>query len=357
MRRLFRLSPVLGALVLAASSAHAQDATLDKALAAMVAANGDAYVAVRAEVAALPGMQERVHAALAKAQWTPETFPRLAMAVVVQAHLAHPDVVRRVYRLEGLDPAHYGKRRRPDPECGRELRRLGATAVGPMLELYLKTFESYPFTPVADQPDAIGLQRAALREGLMIALAESGHPVAFFVLRHVASNPEEPEGTRKQAIEGLGTIGTPAAFAELVQLDASAPAIKLAVIRGVAQVPTQDALGWLAKRLDGDADERRATVVAIGTFGSAWTWEARGASWAGVADELRSAASNLLIDRLEQLAPVCQDQVVEALATIAHPSAVARLRQLVEAPDGRSTRATAKAALGRVMTAVERNRG
>lgn len=354
--RLSRLS-VLALLALGASSARAQDPTLDKALVAMSAAQGDAYVAVRSEVLALPGLEGNLEAALAKAKWTPETFPRLAMAVVAQSYLSQPDVVRQVYRLEGLDPKECGKRRRPDPECGRELRRLGARAVGPMLELYLKTFETYPFAEAPDQPDAIAAQRAALREGMMIAFAESGHPAAFFVLRQVASNPEEQEGARKQAIEGLGTVGTASAFSELVHLSLDTSGLLLARVRGVAQVPSQEALAWLAKRLDVQGDERRAIVVAVGTFGSAWAWEARDAAWAGLAEELRNSASNLLIDRFSLLAPTCEEQVVEALATIAHPSAVSRLSQLIEDPAvGAETRAMAKAALLRVQVAVERNR-
>lgn len=357
-RTILRGFPFL--LLALATSAHADDAALGRTLDRMSAAKGQEYLALRSEVIALPGAQAQLEKLLAGASWSAETFPRLSMAVIAYAHLASPEVVRSVYKLEGIDPAHYGKRRRADPECGRELRRLGQPAVGPMLEVCFKTFDSYVFPGGPDRPEALAKERAALREGLVVALAASEHPAVFFALRQVATSPRELEGARKQALESLGTIGTADALADLVRIHedpAASVGLRLAAIRGVAQVPSRDALTWLLQRVDGDsAEERRAAVVGLGLFGSAWAWESRGREWAGQAEQLRSEAATALVDRLPSLVG-CSDEVVEALATIASPkSALVLRRSSQDAALSKEAQELAKAALARVELAVERGR-
>lgn len=347
-------------LGLAFSSSVRAGEAIEQALDRMSAAKGQTYISVRGEVLALLGAQAQLEKLLAGASWTAETYPRLSMAVIAQAHLAAPDVVSSVYKLKGIDPSHYGERRRPDPECGRELRRLGQPAVGPMLEVCFKTFDSYVFPGEPDRPEALAKERAALREGLVVALAASEHPAAFFALRQVATSPRELEGARKQALEGLGTIGTAGALADLVRINgdpAASAGLRLAAIRGVAQVPSREALTWLLQRVDGDsADERRGAVVGLGLFGSAWAWESRGPEWAGQAEQLRGEAATALVDRLPSLVG-CSGEVVEALATIAYPKSALVLRRMSQdAALSKEAQELAKAALARVELAIERSR-
>ncbi len=308
----------------------------------------------------MPGLQADLDAVLSKSAWTEATFPRLSMALVAKAYLSDAEVARSVYKLEGLDPAIYEQRRRADPECGRELRRLGAPAVGPMLEIYLKTFDSYPLAASPDRPDALTKQRAALREGIVVALAASGHPAAPIALRRIASSANELEGARKQALEGLGTLAAPEALTDLARIHDEpglSLGLRLAAIRGIAQLPSAEALTWLTKRLDDtDLDERRAAVTSIGLHGSAWSWETRGPEWTGVGDQLRVEATRVLVERLPGLVDAA-DQLVEALATIAHPKSTSSLRQLRDDPQAaKPVRALAGRALERVEIALERAR-
>jgi hypothetical protein len=347
-----RRLPVL--LLALAAVARADEQQAVRALDGMAAAEGPAYAAARKEALATPGLQADLDALLAKSTWTEATFPRLSMAVIAKAYLADAETVRHVYKLEGLDPAVYEQRRRADPECGRELRRLGVPAVGPMLEIYLKTFDAHPLVASAKQ-------RAALREGIVVALAASSHPAAPIALRRIASSASELEGARKQALEGLGTLAGPGALVALARIHAEpglSVGLRLAAIRGIAQLPSAEALTWLTKRLDGaDQDERRAAVAAIGLYGSAWSWEARGPEWAGLGDELRVEATRALVERLPGLVQDGSDQLVEALATIAHPKAVPSLRQLRDDPQiEKPVRVLAGRALERVELALERAR-
>lgn len=354
-----RRLPVL--LLALAAVARADEQQAVRALDGMAAAEGPAYAAARKEALATPSLQADLDALLAKSAWTEATFPRLSMAVIAKAYLADAETVRHVYKLEGLDPAVYEQRRRADPECARELRRLGAPAVGPMLEVYLKTFDAYPLAASPDRPDALAKQRAALREGIVVALAASGHPAAPITLRRIATSTSELDGARKQALEGLGTLAGPGALADLARIHAEpglSVGLRLAAIRGIAQLPSAEALTWLTKRLDGaDQDERRAAVTAIGLYGSAWSWEARGPEWAGLGDQLRVEATRALVERLPGLVQDGSDQLVEALATIAHPKAAPSLRQLRDDPQTeKPVRVLAGRALERVELALERAR-
>jgi hypothetical protein len=155
-----RRLPVL--LLALAAVARADEQQAVRALDGMAAAEGPAYAAARKEALATPGLQADLDALLAKSTWTEATFPRLSMAVIAKAYLADAETVRHVYKLEGLDPAVYEQRRRADPECGRELRRLGVPAVGPMLEIYLKTFDAHPLVPRSGRGSSWPSQRPAI---------------------------------------------------------------------------------------------------------------------------------------------------------------------------------------------------
>jgi HEAT repeat protein len=361
-----RFLPALLAVLALASPAFAQGtpSELDGALKRMVSSTGDDYVAARASVVALgDSARAALESRLNGATWTDETFSDLAIATIAHAYLAHPDVVKRVNHLEGLDPSHYLLRRRPEPECGRELKRLGSDAAGPLLELYLKTFDRYPVTTAEtplpsrrETPEALAAkERIALRSALVMALAEAHHPSAFFVCRDVAKSSGEPEAVRFQAVEGLGTLATPASLAEIVALHDAATtpdSVRLAAIRGAARVPTSDALAFLEKRIQSDStSERRQAVVALGTFGSSWGWQARGLD----GTELRRRAAADLVELIRTGKPVENDVVIDALATIAHPASVALLEKAsTDEKLSEAKRSLAKEALDRVKMAIAR---
>ena len=368
---------LLGALSLVAlcgapAFAQGQASELDRALAGMKTASGDDYVAARGKTVALgDAAKTTLEGRLASATWTDATWTDLAIATIAHAHLAHPEVVQRVNHLEGLDPAHYLARRRPEAECGRELKQLGPDAAGALLELFLKTFESYPFTTAASLPprakgsnpaDLAAQERIALREGIVYALAEARHPAAFFVCRQVARDATESEAARLQAAEGLGTVASSGSLTELTSLhdDAATPApVKLAAIRGAARVPTADALAFLSARLVDAAspDERRQAAFALGAFGSVHGWAARGPALQKTGNDLRLRAATKLVDAVRSGQPdVPGDALVDALGTIAHPDSAALLGQVAsDASVPADRRALAERALERVKMAVARS--
>ncbi len=331
--------------------AQAQAPAETDGLTRMADAKGAEYVEARQALITRVGVLAELDKTL-EARWSDESFTKLAMATIARSHIARPDLVEKVNHLRGLDASFYKERRRPDPEASSELRRFGADAVGPMLELYLKTFDGYGFSK--DDAEKAAKEKTALRVGIVIALSQSGHPSAFFVCREVARNASEEEGVRSQAIEGLGDIGTREAFAELTRIFADREGInenlRLAAVRGVGAVPSATALDFLKERLASEnASERRTAVVSIGQLGSNWAWDARGEAAKATGDGIRRDAAAALVGAIGKLGEECGDQIIEALATVAHESSIELLTEKA------AESATAKNALERVKIAVERN--
>jgi hypothetical protein len=122
----------------------------------------------------------------------------------------------------------------------------------------------------------------------------------------------------------------------------------------VALCPETTALDWLIRKLESseDAKERKAVVVALGTFGSAWSWDARGEEIARTrGDDLRARATAKLVESMKKLEGECGDELVDALATIAHPSGKSALERAIETGESK----LAGRALERLGKAIERN--
>jgi hypothetical protein len=330
-------------------------ADVDSDLAALAGAKGDAYVAARDKlVSGGDATKTALEAKLAGASWTAEAAPSLAAAAIVLARLEHPEVLERLGHIEGIDPATYTKRRRPEPECAHELRRLGPEAAPLLLELHWKLLDRVSFSEGAKGAK----ERSALEQGIMVAVAESRHPAALWFLSRVASDANEVEAARLQAAEGIGTQASTGALAALAQLhdakETPAP-VKLATIRGAARVPSAEALAFLEARL-ADKDERRQAVVALGAFGSALGWQSRGAEAAKTGDPLRAKASDDLVAIVRSSEPGVEDEpLLQALATVAHPSAREALAKAkADASLSPASRALAAKAHERVETSLAR---
>ena len=135
----------------------------------------------------------------------------------LRARIEKPEAVNGLYELKGLKAEVYLKRRWPQPECFRELRRIPELAPV-MMELFLHGLESYPYSGSGYQ-DA---EARALRYGILAAVGESGHPSAEWFLEEVAKSYYESQGTKFAAYDALGRISGSSAYEKLVALyDAS----------------------------------------------------------------------------------------------------------------------------------------
>ncbi|MEZ0230048.1 MAG: hypothetical protein ACAI25_15595 [Planctomycetota bacterium] len=342
-------------VALAAAPALAQS-ELDGTLASLSAARGDDYVAKRD--AAVKNLKTAdLQAKLETATWTDATFNDLAMATIVLAFQKDGDAVKKVYALDGLNEAVYTQWRIRRPDATRELNALAGRAVGPLLELYLKTFDKYPGY---SKTEAVAkAEKVALSIGIVVALGKVRHPAAIFVAKRMANDANEPEGVRNQAIGALGVIDTAASVAEIqaVHDAAATPAeLKLATLRGAAWSSQQTAFDLIAKDLESsDLGTRKQAAVALGTFCSPMGWQSRNDVVTG--QNYRTQAAQKLVDALVA-DKLPRDTIVDQIGVIGHPSA----KPLLQAAETNTAltaeqRETAKQALGRLEINIERNGG
>ncbi len=343
-------------VALAAAPALAQSSDVDATLSALSAAQGDAYVTKRDQaVKSLPAAA--LETKLEGAKWTDANFSDLAMATILLSFQKDAAAVTKVYALNGVNEAEYSKWRVQRPDVTRELNALGARAVGPLLELYLKTFDKYP--GLSKNEDKAKAEKLALRIGIVIALGKVRHPSAVFVAKQLANGAGEPEGVRNQAASALGMIDTAEALSVLTALHDAAgtpESIKLATLRGAAWMSQAAAFAFIAKDLDSsDAATRSQAATALGTFCAPAGWDARNDVATG--QTYRQQANQKLVDALKA-DKLPRDVVVNQIGVVGHPSAKPLLEAVVgDASLSADIRETAKQALVRLEINIERNGG
>ena len=184
---------------------------------ALVLTEGAEYRKTRNELVADGRSVAEMREALATTAYRADNWLGLVLteAAVMRA-TGHGDV-RRLRNLEGLDPAHYLLRRRPEPNVARELDRTRDSAPL-MMELLLKELDGYRWSSV----DAAPMERRALVRGLLLAIGRSGHPASVFLLAHVAAEGCASSTSCEPVIRALGDTGSAAAVPVLVKLAAEA---------------------------------------------------------------------------------------------------------------------------------------
>lgn len=341
-------------------------APLDAALQQMVTARGEDYLFARDEALALPGasadIRARAEALNKPGAITERNWRHAAMTLVLAAHLDGEN--ERLTHLRGLDPAEYLQARLPVPAVAREIES-SRIAVGAQLEVLLKTRDRFPFAddsayPAERQADLAELRAAeeeALLVGLLTGVARSGHPVSFFALRSALDDTSLGRA-RLQAAVMLGTTDPAAATTPLAALladDTKDPALRAAAAVGLGKVRSEASLQALkAGAGDAEADVRFSSLRALGNLGSSFVHRAHPTT---TSERLRQAASDFLVGRLASASDEREaNAIIDSLATIAHPSAVAGLASLVDgAPAGSAARATFERAHRRVERTVTRS--
>jgi hypothetical protein len=355
-----------GALLVSSSAIAGTEVEdqIEQKLLVMQVATGDDYVRARSELLELSDAgREALDAKRERARFSEKTWRE---DVVVDAALLwakNPAIAERAYALEGLKPARYLKKRRPEPEVSIEVRRLKLPA--PVLfELELKTRDSYPYAerndyPKTFEPETIEALRAkerlALRTAVLAGIARSKHPAAPHLLREVVLDRAEDPRVRRTAAIGLGqtnAIGVVLVLAGIAEDPGEPEILRSGAIGGLGQVRSIASLEVLARIASRQEDHlRRTAVVSIGTLANAWVLRNHSVE---SRELLRDRASQLLIELLGQPA---QDHsaVIEAMVMVSNPGLRAELASIAEdAGRAEALRALASRAVVRLDLAKQR---
>lgn len=194
------------------------------------------------------------------------------------------DASQKLFELRGIDPRYYLRDRVQHPMVSSELRRMRLPA-GALFELYLEKFDAYPFADASAYPEHIGAaeraqlrvaEKAALRQGLMDAIAETNHPAAPFLLADVVADRSETIATRAVAAKALGaTQGEKASVVLAGVANSDAPvALRAAAIAGLGEhrdAVAIDTLVALAKDAKLPAELRGPAITGLGAVATKHT--------------------------------------------------------------------------------------
>ncbi|MBI2933341.1 MAG: hypothetical protein HYY16_16980 [Planctomycetes bacterium] len=278
-------------------------------------------------------------------RWTADGWVRALAAEACRVRLAEPGLAAAVDHPRGLDPAVYGRFRRPEPACAAELTRRGTNAVPLLLERWRWTLSA----------DELGEQeREVLRLAILHVPGQLGDARARCFLAEVLRMDGAPVSWRRQAAVSLGMGGGGEGLAVLTGvLDGRAPAlVREACARALGRVADREALIAIRRRLEsGEEDPQvwRSLVTALGLLGSEWGWEARGTAHSPEAQETRKGCAEALVAALRRRPEESQTTAC-ALGLVSWPEIVPQVEAL--ASDAAATPAQREGA--RVVLAVLR---
>jgi hypothetical protein len=275
------------------------------------------------------------------AAYTEETWRADLAAEAARARATHPEAGERLARLEGLTPAVYLLRRRPEPEVERELSQLLRRQEVPaalLAELFLSglaehrfsTPQSFPKKHKGEAAALVQLEKTQLRDGLLLALSASGHPAAPYVLREALA-ADAPLEQRAVAAFGIGRTQGPLALEVLAPLVSDPKTdftLRASALQGIAAQRSLKALELLESHalLAASPDAQRAVALSLASLGSSWAHAKAGDE----GELLRQRASLALVALLArtddaEAARAC----IDAIGVVAHPAAKAPLAALV----------------------------
>lgn len=310
---------LMGASMLLASAAFgAKDPDWAQRLGA---AHGAAYLEAREALLELD-VDERARLAREALEMGADRFEAAGLLL---GALAWPELGAscrsRVYDLRGLDAERARFRRRQDPEAASHLRsavRSGCAALVLELALRPELYELEVSRSLAPE------QRDALDRGLVIALGGAqGAPVLGYLASR-ANDPSLAPMLRRRALEALGRVG---GALVTVRLRAVAddprglPQLRAGALVGLGLGGDPAARPSLSVALrHKDPTIASAALVGLSALAAAQNPHA--------SDGLRREVSAVLVARLAEVDEAMSPAVVDALAYVAHPSALEDLRRL-----------------------------
>lgn len=238
-------------------------------------------------VMALAGTARADGIALSAAELPSQVKQSLAKDVAAYK-ATHAADFKPVRDVQGIKPDVYKTYRNPQPVAVLELKRLGAGALLPMLEVLALDAPSLTLNDKEKTAYIIGLLEAssALRD------ARSG---AVYTAIFEAKN--KPSDVLRAAAEALGRVCGDAELGTLKKHTASGDALRTHAIRGLSQCRRKEGVEHLATLLGAASDAASAEPIAdaLGLASSSWAWKAMGAKSAAAAKDVQQIAAKALV--------------------------------------------------------------
>ena len=241
---------------------------------------------------------------------------------IERARHAHPEAFARIRTLEGHRPAAYRKTRGQEPSVLGELRALGPGATWALLDAVAGNG--------LDRGTSTEREWSALREGLLLALAERRAPQAASVFEFLFASSDGEDTLRGAAI-GLGMLGGERQRSMLIHALGSSGPRRAAALWGLRHVRDPKAAGSVAALLGRTTDDEtaRLAVRALGYMGSSWAWKTGRAGDAGHEEPVRRLCSDALLSAFERHDGRVREQAARSLSMVRHPSMLPRIEERI----------------------------
>jgi hypothetical protein len=254
---------------------------------------------------------------------------RASLAKDIEAYkAAHPEAFEALRNVKGHKPEVYRKLRNPIPTVGRELRRLGPSALLPMLEAL--AFEAPARGGATDQ------EWTALTVGMLEAVGVIRDPRSGPVLRAIFEGGSGIAEVVRAAAAGMGQLCGDAELSVLIKRSAAGDALRGAAIAGLGNCRRLDSAKHLAGLLQAASDEASAELLgkALGRVASSWAWKAMGPAVEREGASVREIAAKALVGGFVRFGGEARSEMRRGLLMTEHqatPELIARARPSVDA--------------------------
>lgn len=257
---------------------------------------------------------------------------RAELAKEIEAYRAsHPEAFEAVRDVRGHRPEFYKRFRNPVPVVGRELKRLGPSALLPMLNAL--AFEAPPRENLTD------VEWTALTVGMLEAVGALRDARSGPVLRAVFEGAGARAPVQKAAAEAMGQLCGDAELASLTRHTAASDALRIPAIQGLGQCRRLESAKHLAGMLSAGADDATTTALAgaLGTVGSSWAWKAMGPSAEATGMAVREIAAKALVAGFVKHTGEPRAQMRQALRVVEHKGTLELIAKARPAADAETT--------------------
>jgi hypothetical protein len=250
----------------------------------------------------------------------------------------HPEAFEAVRNVKGYKPEHYKKFQNPIPMVGRELRRLGPSALLPMLEAL--AFDVWA------RDGATEAEWRALAVGMLEAVGHLRDDKSSAVLQAAFAKVTHPD-LQVTSAEALGQLCNDPALATLE--GALATQKRTAALTGLGECRREQAATRLAAELDKAKSPAEAEVIgrALGVVSSSWAWQAMGQKAEGL--KVGSIATAALVRAFVRFGGEAQEAMRIGITMASHPD----VRSIAQKHRAGADAATSKR-LDALITVIER---
>jgi len=201
---------------------------------------------------------------------------------------AHPEMFDAVRDIPGIRPEVYKTLRNPQPIATLDLKRLGATALLPMLAALALDTPTVMLNEKEKTAYVVGLLEAsgALRDA-------RGGPVFTAIFE----SKNKPVEVLRAAAEAMGKLCTDSELGSLKKHTAASDTLRLHAVRGLGECRRKESAEHLATLLGSATDAATADAVAdaLGAVASTWAWKALGPKADATAKAVQAIAAKALV--------------------------------------------------------------